>query len=62
MRVYRDEAWFASLKPKLDDFWADIEKAKTGEFVLPESSRKKKDVACMIADDTSSEEEKNSPV
>lgn len=67
VRVYRDEAWFASLKPKLDDFWADIERAKTGEFVLPESSRKKKDVACMIADDTTSEEEKpdvenNSPV
>ena len=69
VRVYRDDAWFGSLKPKLDEFWADIEKAKTGEFVLPESSRKKKDVACMIADDTSSEEEKpqqvsgnNSPV
>jgi hypothetical protein len=56
VRVYRDEAWFASLKPKLDEFWSDIEKAKAGEFVLPESSRKKKEVACMIADDSSSDE------
>jgi hypothetical protein len=62
VRVYRDVAWFASLKPKLDDFWADIEKAKAGEFVLPESSRKKKDVACMIADDSPSEEEIPQPV
>jgi hypothetical protein len=51
-RVYRDEAWFASLKPKLDEFWIDIEKAKLGEFILPESSRKKKDIPCMIVDET----------
>uniref|UniRef100_A0A6C0DJW4 YqaJ viral recombinase domain-containing protein n=1 Tax=viral metagenome TaxID=1070528 RepID=A0A6C0DJW4_9ZZZZ len=60
VRVYRDEAWFLSLKPKLDEFWADIEKAKAGEFILPESSRKKKEVACMIADDSSEEKEQNS--
>lgn len=58
IRVYRDEAWFASLKPKLDEFWADIEKAKAGEFILPESSRKKKEVVCMISDDISSDEAK----
>jgi hypothetical protein len=62
VRVYRDEAWFSALKPKLDEFWDDIEKAKSGEFVLPESSRKKKEVTCMIADDSPSEEENNSPV
>ena len=68
VRVYRDEPWFASLQPKLDEFWADIEKAKAGEFVLPESSRKKKEVACMITDDSSEEgeclivPEVNSPV
>lgn len=49
-RVHRDEAWFASLMPKIEEFWADIEKAKNGEFVLPESSRKKKAV-CMIEDE-----------
>jgi hypothetical protein len=62
VRVYRDDAWFLGLRPKLDEFWSDIEKAKSGEFVLPESSRKKKEVTCMIADDSVSEEENNSPV
>ena len=55
VRVYRDEPWFESLKPKLDEFWNDIEKAKRDEFVLPESSRKKKEVICMIKDDSHSE-------
>jgi hypothetical protein len=54
-RVYRDEKWFAALKPKIEEFWADVEKSKTGEFTLPESSRKKKDVACLIQDDSESE-------
>jgi hypothetical protein len=53
-RVYRDEAWFASLMPKIEEFWLDIEKAKKGEFILPESSRKKK-VVCMIQDDSEAE-------
>jgi len=53
-RVHRDEAWFASLMPKIEEFWLDIEKAKNGEFVLPESSRKKK-VVCMIQDDSEAE-------
>ena len=50
-RVQRDQAWFASLLPKLEEFWIDVEKAKIGEFTLPESSRKKKDVACLIVDE-----------
>ena len=54
-RVHRDETWFASLMPKIEEFWLDIEKAKKGEFVLPESSRKKKEVICMIEDDASVE-------
>jgi len=52
-RVHRDEAWFASLMPKIEEFWLDIEKAKKGEFVLPESSRKKKEAVCMIDDESS---------
>ena len=55
VRIYRDEQWFQSLKPKLDEFWSDIEKAKNGEFILPESSRKKKEAPCMILDDSESE-------
>jgi hypothetical protein len=50
-RVQRDEAWFASLRPKLEEFWLDVEKAKIGEFTLPESSRKKKDTVCMIVEE-----------
>ena len=48
--VLRDEVWFASLKPKFDAFWADIEKARRGEFTIPESSRKKKEIRCEIVD------------
>ena len=49
-RVQRDIAWFAALWPKLEEFWADVALAKEGKFTLPESSRKKKDVACEIVD------------
>ena len=49
-RVMRDAAWFAGLWPKLEEFWLDVEKAKRGEFTLPESTRKKKDVVCEIVD------------
>lgn len=51
-RVYRDEAWFNSLKPKLDEFWQDVKNAVDGTFQLPESSRKKKPVECLIQDDS----------
>lgn len=50
-RVYRDEKWFESLKPAIETFWSDVEKSKQGDFVLPESSRKKKEVLCLIKDD-----------
>jgi len=49
-RVLRDESWFGTLWPKLEAFWADVALARTGEFTLPESSRKKKEVACEIVD------------
>jgi len=55
-RVYRDEAWFSSLKAKIEEFWADVEKSKVGEFILPESSRKKKDMVCLIQDDSETEQ------
>ena len=48
--IYRDAAWFASLMPKLEEFWLDVERAKRGEFVLPESSRKKAETKCLIVD------------
>lgn len=48
--VIRDEAWFESICPLIDLFWQDVEKARNGEFVAPESSVKKKPVICAIVD------------
>lgn len=48
--VLRDEIWFSNIMPKINEFWADIERAKQGDFSVPESSRKKKDVVCAIVD------------
>lgn len=49
--VRRSPEWFESVKPLMERFWADVERAKRGEFVLPESKRKPKVVACQILDD-----------
>jgi hypothetical protein len=49
--VERSKSWFESVKPKIDSFWKDVESAKQGTFVLPESSRKRKDTMCMIIDE-----------
>jgi len=53
-RVARDQAWFSGLMPKLEEFWQDVEKAKLDQFVVPESTRKKKEVVCMIVDEPDS--------
>lgn len=48
--VTKNEEWWTSIKPMIDTFWEDVEKAKRGEFVVPESTRvkKQKDDKCMI--------------
>jgi len=49
--VTRSEEWWASIKPVIDQFWEDVEKAKRGEFVVPDSTRaakKPKEEKCMI--------------
>ncbi len=48
--VTRSEEWWVSIKPMIDQFWEDVEKAKRGEFVVPESTRvkKSKEEKCMI--------------
>jgi hypothetical protein len=52
--VPRSRSWFASVQPAINSFWKDVELAKQGLFVLPESSRKKKekDPVCMIMDES----------
>ena len=49
--VLRNEEWWASLQPMLQTFWEDVEKAKQGNFTVPDSTRapkKPKTEACMI--------------
>jgi putative phage-type endonuclease len=49
--VSRSEEWWSSIKPMIDLFWEDVEKARRGEFVVPESTRpakKQKVEECMI--------------
>ena len=49
--VKRNEEWWTALQPVLNTFWEDVEKAKRGEFTIPESSRpskKPKTEICMI--------------
>ena len=48
--IIRNEEWWTSIKPVIDIFWEDVEKAKRGEFVVPESTRikKPKEDKCMI--------------
>ena len=37
--VLRSESWWDTIKPIIDEFWIDVERAKRGEFIAPESSR-----------------------
>jgi hypothetical protein len=49
--VLRNEEWWASLQPMLQTFWEDVEKAKQGNFTVPDSTRapkKAKTEACII--------------
>jgi hypothetical protein len=49
--VTRNEGWWQALRPIMDSFWEDVEKAKRGEFTIPESKRapkKQKIEKCLI--------------
>lgn len=50
-QVKRNEEWWTALQPVMETFWADVEKAKRGEFVVPDSTRATKPPKaelCMI--------------
>lgn len=54
--VARDKAWFASVMPVIDAFWADVQAAKEGRFVLAEKKvtavgAKRKAAELSIVDD-----------
>jgi hypothetical protein len=38
-QVMRSEEWWRSLQPFIETFWEDVEKAKRGEFTIPDSTR-----------------------
>ena len=52
VEVKRDTAWFETLRILLTNFWSDVEKAKSGDYMQPESTRKRqktsKDDKCLI--------------
>ena len=49
--VERSKEWFESMKIPMNAFWEDVEKAKKGEFVLVETTRKRKLDSCKIVDE-----------
>jgi len=49
--VKRNEEWWIGLQPMIQAFWEDVDKAKRGEFTIPESTRapkRKKEETCRI--------------
>lgn len=48
--VQKNEEWWTNIQPAIQNFWDDVEKAKRGEFTVPESSRikKQKEEKCVI--------------
>ena len=49
-QVMRSEEWWRSLQPFIETFWEDVEKAKQGEFTIPDSTRiaKRSHDSCQI--------------
>lgn len=37
----RSHTWFAAVQPQIEAFWQDVEKARCGEFILPEARPRK---------------------
>ena len=50
IQVQRNRAWWQMIRPKIDSFWVDVEEARRGNFVLPESKvrRAAPPEKCMI--------------
>ncbi len=40
--VIRNEEWWTTIHPIINTFWEDVEKAKNGDFIVPESTRPSK--------------------
>ena len=51
----KDQVWFESIQPQLEQFWKDVEAARSGLWTLPPSTRQKKEAPassnkCAIVD------------
>jgi hypothetical protein len=47
--VQANPHWWNNIKPAIDVFWTDVEKARLGNFVMPEGKkREKKEEKCLI--------------
>ena len=52
--VKRDISWYESTKAKQETFWNDVEKAKSGDYVLMEPRVKKQKLnECLIVEENS---------
>ena len=59
--VVRKEEWWEALQPVLRAFWEDVERAKRGEFVVPESTRPSKKAKTAAASTSSSSSSSSPP-
>lgn len=48
--IKRDVEWYENTKKFQDMFWDDVEKAKNGNFIVPETKRKRNN-ECLISDE-----------
>lgn len=48
--IKRDVEWYEHTKKFQDSFWDDVEKAKNGKFIVPETKRKRNE-ECLIDDE-----------
>lgn len=51
--VPRSTTWWKSTKSAIDAFWADVELARQGKFVVQGTPRKKKDPICLLVEEPS---------
>lgn len=49
--VKRDRVWWSAAEQKIAEFWADVEKARRGEFVLPAATRQVKKTIAKADED-----------
>ena len=49
--VHRDTKWYESTVDLQHKFWEDVEKYKSGEFIVPQSKKSKRKIECLIKEE-----------